>query len=484
MKSTAVATVDASWHTVLHQATRSYDLGEQPVAVSVSTRLAGGDPLHLFAHSDQSDAFYWVSRDRHTVMASSGVAWRVTSAGADRFQHARQTVQNLRFISHVAKDGSNSSAVGPRFYGGFAFAPDPSQPPGPWEAFPDGLLILPEFLLVRHDDETWLTQSVVLHAGADPSLLAQDLEIKRAELLRYLRAEGIGHSSSAPIVQPNGRAPDAWFRLDEPDPEQWACSVEHLTRAAREEGVTKTVLARSMRVQMERPLELTSLLERLREEHPQSFVFALAHEGHVFVGATPERLVRVDEERVFSEALAGSIARGQTPEEDEALAQKLLASEKDRREQDIVRRWVVERLTPWCRQLDAASSPIVRRFPKVQHLYTPVAGRLNESTHILELVQTLHPTPAVGGYPLHDALRLIAAHETQSRGWYAGPIGWLTAAGEGEFAVGIRSAVLSQNDATLYAGCGIVDGSDPMREFNESRLKMQVMLETLVRAFS
>jgi menaquinone-specific isochorismate synthase len=156
-----------------------------------------------------------------------------------------------------------------------------------------------------------------------------------------------------------------------------------------------------------------------------------------------------------------------------------MSDDKERWEHDLVVRTVEETLTAVCSDLSVPPSPTLAKMANIQHLYTPIEGNVNTGITIFDLAQRLHPTPAMGGLPRERAIDLIRSYESFDRGWYAGPIGWVDGNGEGEFAVAIRSALLKENEATLYAGCGIVADSDPEREYRESELKLQSMLWAL-----
>jgi isochorismate synthase len=206
--------------------------------------------------------------------------------------------------------------------------------------------------------------------------------------------------------------------------------------------------------------------------------------GGVFLGASPERLVRLHGGLLATSCLAGSIGRGADADADQALGARLLSSAKDLTEHAVVSEMLAESLAPICESLEVAPQPGLLRLSNVQHLYTPIHGTLAlrpDGTRpcILDLVARLHPTPAVGGYPRSEALALIRRLEQLDRGWYAGPVGWLDHYGEGEFAVAIRSALLRAGEANLFAGCGIVGNSDPESEYRESCLKLKAMLGAL-----
>jgi salicylate biosynthesis isochorismate synthase len=174
---------------------------------------------------------------------------------------------------------------------------------------------------------------------------------------------------------------------------------------------------------------------------------------------------------VVSEAMAGSVPHG--------ASAALLESEKDRREHDLVVDAIVERLSPHCTALERSAEPQVRELPNVVHLQTPVTGVLREPVHVLDLLDLLHPTPAVGGVPVDDAVRWIVAREPVPRGWYSGPVGWFDAAGDGEFAVALRSGLVRGRRAHVYAGAGIVRGSVPAAEYAETALKLRPLLDAL-----
>ncbi len=213
----------------------------------------------------------------------------------------------------------------------------------------------------------------------------------------------------------------------------------------------------------------------------ESTIFAITRHGRTFLGATPERLVRVEGRTFRTIALAGSIGRGADPAEDERLAAELLASAKDREEHEVVVEMLRRTLAPLAEELEVAAEPAVVTLRHVQHLATEVRGRLRQQAGILSLVERLHPTPAVGGAPRELALELIAAEERLDRGWYAGPLGWLDRHDDGEFVVAIRSGVVEDDRVSLFAGCGIVADSDPDREWAESEMKLEALASALGR---
>ncbi|MSQ61750.1 MAG: isochorismate synthase, partial [Dehalococcoidia bacterium] len=261
-----------------------------------------------------------------------------------------------------------------------------------------------------------------------------------------------------------------------PDRPRWLEVVGAAVEDIRAGAAEKVVLARAVRSQGSRPLSVIAALRRLRERYVDSTtVFAIGQGDATFMGATPERLVKVEGRLVETASVAGTVARGGSVAEDAALGRSLLGDEKERHEHAVVVRALRESLTPLCADLDVPKAPVLLRNPALQHLYTPLRGRLREDWGVLDLVARLHPTPAVGGTPRAAAMERIGRYEGFDRGWYAGPVGWVDRERGGQFVVAIRSALVTGWEARLYAGCGIVADSQPEREYEESELKLRPM---------
>ena len=243
----------------------------------------------------------------------------------------------------------------------------------------------------------------------------------------------------------------------------------------------RAVLSRAVSLQAASDIDVSAVLRRLEISAPESTVFAFGRGPRTFMGATPERLVSLSGRELRTMAMAGSTPRGADAAADDALAAALLASDKEREEHAVVVDMLRAALLPLADELSIPRKPQVARFQHVQHLLTPVSGRLRDDTDVLALVERLHPTPAVGGTPRELALELIAEEETHERGWYTGPVGWVDRDGDGEFVVGLRSGVVHDDRATLFAGCGIVADSDPGREWDESATKLLALGSALGR---
>ena len=260
--------------------------------------------------------------------------------------------------------------------------------------------------------------------------------------------------------------------------DEWCETIALAAKAIRDGRLRKVVLAREVVVEADRPHDVRSVLHRLRHGYPSCMVFSV--DG--FVGASPELLVSRAGDVVRSQPMAGTAPRSGDPSADARLAAALLASAKDREEHQITIDVAHDTLLPWCSYLDALAEPTVVPVANVQHLATMVEGRLSSpAPSALTLARALHPTPAVGGSPTEEALLVMAELEGLDRGRYAGPVGWVDGAGNGRFAVGIRSAEISGTTARLFAGVGVVADSDPDAELAETRVKLQALLSAIVR---
>jgi isochorismate synthase len=265
-----------------------------------------------------------------------------------------------------------------------------------------------------------------------------------------------------------------------PAPEFYEGAVAEAARRVRAGELRKVVLARTIAVDAERTLDARRLAHRLRAVDPHAYTFIAPVDDGTLVGASPELLVSRHGVEVRANPLAGSAPRAGDPGEDRANAEALEASRKDHQEHEVVVEAVASVLEPLCESLVWDDAPVLHATPNVWHLSTRFRGRLREpAPTALELAFALHPTPAVGGAPRAAALATIAQLEGFDRGAYAGPVGWVDAHGNGEWAIALRCALLDGTRATLYAGAGIVGASDPVAELDETERKFGAFLDAL-----
>ena len=283
----------------------------------------------------------------------------------------------------------------------------------------------------------------------------------------------------SPLPRPASQADPGTLTVSAPvDTEDWCDAVMEATKRITSNALTKVVLARELRVEADVELDHRVIGARLAAAHPRALRFGV--DG--FCGASPELLVSRMGEVVRAHPMAGTTPRSGDAEADARRAGEMLASAKMREEHQITIDEVHEILLPWCSYLDAEPEPSAIAAGSVQHLATLVEGRLSQpAPSVIELVAALHPTPAVGGSPRGVALDLIAELEPAGRGRYAGPVGWVDHAGNGAWAVGIRSVSVTGRQASLWAGVGVVADSDPTAELDETRAKFAATLPHIVR---
>jgi menaquinone-specific isochorismate synthase len=424
-----------------------------------------------------------------------GEAARVDASGPDLFGEVRRFAARLfaavRDGTPGPKDGgfSFASALTPRLFGGVSFpshrAPARSEsvdrPGPPWKAFGDASFSMPKWLYAVSGGRA-LLQVVARGDRLDEAAGELAAMVLAIEAIEVIAAHvPIESTSEARDESPSGKDRSEEDALASTDPEVWRSMVLDALARIRAGELEKVVCASARRVTLADPPALEAVIDRLSQAYPDCHVFAIERELTAFVGATPERLVTLRGLSVETDALAGSIRR--EPGSDEEAKKKLLSSDKDRREHALVVAAIDAALRPRCRALHVPQSPVVRSLRNVHHLHTPIEGDLAQAGHVLDLVEILHPTPAVCGSPREAALTWISEHEPAPRGWYAGALGWFDEAGDGSFSVAIRSALLAGGEAWLFAGAGVVEGSDPASELAETRLKQAPMLAALgVRA--
>jgi menaquinone-specific isochorismate synthase len=411
----------------------------------------------------------WDAPGESTVIAGGVAAALDAAGGADRFDAIRSGAASLLDSGDVH---AGTEAACPRLFGGFAFHDDGCTRE-PWLDFPAARFVLPRVQVTYTADRgTWLTVNAV-GEDATPAAVEDRLDRERERL--------------AAVEEPSTLAepPGIERRARTTSKAEWRTSVEAALDRIAEGHLNKVVLAQALSVTLAADLSLPDVLAQLDRKYPDCyrFVFEPAPGGEsppAFFGATPELLVSRRGRTVNTDALAGTTGRGDTPAEDEWLGEELLADEKNVHEHRLVAETVRDQLSPFAASVRAGEMRL-KRLANVQHLYSPISATLREDAHVLDLVEALHPTPAVGGLPPNVALDTIRETEPFDRGWYAAPVGWFDAAGNGTFAVAIRSAVATAREATLFAGVGIVDDSDPDREWDEVQLKYRPILDELER---
>jgi isochorismate synthase len=437
--------------------------------VSVTREVEAADPCAaVFASRLASDRWFcWEQPDRGFALAGLGVAHEASSRGEGRFDDAADECLRIGGGAVLDEPRGLPAGAGPVWLGGFAFDPEGGSTPT-WSSLSPASLVLPEVSLCRSGGRSFLTVNAVVGAGDDVERLGERL----AAHLASLRPE-----EPLPLLDPHPTA-HAEIRSARP-PREFEAAVEKATSRIAAGEMSKVVLAREVIVDAAAAHDPAAVFGAMREQFPACFCFCCGTPEAAFIGASPELLVRRSGAGVSTVALAGSTRRSSDPAVDDHLGEQLLRSDKDRREQRIVAERIVRALRPHAVWVEAAPEPEIVKVANIQHLATPVIAQLAEPHSAIEMAGILHPTPAVGGEPWPAAAAAIAELEGMDRGWYAAPVGWMDATEDGEFCVALRSALLRDRQAHLFAGVGVVAGSEPAAELAETEVKLEALLPLL-----
>jgi salicylate biosynthesis isochorismate synthase/menaquinone-specific isochorismate synthase len=410
--------------------------------------------------------------ERWRVLAAAAVTGEADGPGSSAVGRLRHPLSGgAEGPGSSAKDGAVGGAgAGPIAVGGFAFAPDGGSSPH-WSGFRPASLVVPEVALARDQREGESRVRMTLSALAAPDDTAEDLQARLQRRLSELRSRPLALLDPAPA----GRCHVASTM----PPEHYEAAVARAVELIRGGEMQKIVLAREVQVHAPGQYDPAAVFGVLRAEFPSCFVFCVGRGESTLVAASPELLVRREGHRVSTLALAGSTRRSADPAVDDHLGEQLLRSQKDREEQAIVVRRIERTLRQHALWVTATPEPVLVRVANIQHLGTPIRAQLARPLDAIELLELMHPTPAVGGEPLARARPLIPALEGLDRGWYAGPVGWTDATGDGEFCVALRCALLNRDVARCYAGVGVVKDSDPCAELAETEVKLAALLPLL-----
>jgi isochorismate synthase len=438
----------------LVSATVELDGPVDPSAIAAGSRLA----------SDRW--FCWERPESGFALAGIGSAVEVVSRGADRFREIAEGCARAMHDRIAEEPDELPAGAGPAWSAGFAFAPGGGSEPK-WSSLPPALAVLPEVSIARSEGSSWLTASVMLERGADAGSALERVRGRIGSLSEAALTPADPHPSTATGI--TGRHP----------PERYERIVSSAIERIRAGDLDKVVLARQLTVDAPSAHDPAAIFGALRDLFPACFCFCLGTPEAAFVGASPELLVRRSGPVAATVALAGTTSRSADPAVDDHLGEAMLRSPKVRDEHRIVVNRIERSLRPQAVWVHGEGDPTVIRVGNLQHLATPIRAQLAEARGAIELAGRLHPTPAIGGEPREEALSLIDELEGIDRGWYTGPIGWMDSAEDGEFCVGLRSALLRDRAAHLFAGCGIVADSDPASELAESELKFEVLLPLL-----
>lgn len=409
--------------------------------------------MMLQAFDPVATRFFWQTPDQSLTLLGIGEVFQLPSAKSQQMHQQKERLRTQLF------DPSQAC----RLVGALPFDPQAKKAPL-WDELAEGGFVLPEIELV-YQDHRWHVTLIVKRPATYAQLALDFNQLQQ----RFFAAVTTSHPKKDNHVQ----------ATEELAVTQWLTTVEEAVATIKDPGnpLEKIVLARQLRLEMEREIDGAQLVQRLLVQQPQTYVFFLQRNERIFVGATPERLLAGETDTIYTAAVAGSIERGQTADEDQTLGAALLHSAKNLHEHQIVVDRIRKAIAPFTQNQVTVGERTLLKNRDIQHLYAPIVGkRQAKGPTFLDMIDQLHPTPALGGEPKEAALHWLRHHEPVGRGLYGAPIGWLSLAEDGgEFAVGIRSAVLYKQHALLYAGCGIVADSVAIEERAETSVKFQPM---------
>jgi menaquinone-specific isochorismate synthase len=441
--------------------------------VSISQEIYTTDPLALLQEisAPQQRHFYFEKRDpiagKSFAIAALDSAVHFTAAGIERFVLAQNFIRSC-LASTIAIGAECLPFSGPHFFCSFAFFDENISVNS---YFPPATVFLPQWQIARLQDTCTIVANAVVKKDLNLKIITENLweTFEKITARKFCRLR-IANCNSISLKQ-----------IPVNDASQFKTSVKSALESIESQYLSKIVLSQAINVISQTPFSLIDSLNNLRLSYPGCYVFSTSNgKGQNFIGASPERLVSIHNNRLATDALAGSGPRGKTEAEDANLAVGLLESEKDLREHRVVIDFIADRLYNLGITPEFSPQPRLLQLSNIQHLWTPVTAKIPANIHLLKILSQLHPTPAVAGLPRDNALEQIRRGESCDRSLYAAPLGWIDRRGNGEFAVGIRSALIDGARAILYAGAGIVAGSEPDKELAEIQLKLQALLDALV----
>lgn len=406
-----------------------------------------------------NDLFYWSRPAAQHEILALGVVVSFSAEGETRWSKMRTAFDDWR--THWQHQDADHTGLHPLALGGFSFA----AKPGDNATLPSACLNVPELLVQRRGETCALT--FTFKSASDEITIAPALARLHQLMTALAQSSRTSHASRKLRRHDTTLADQAW--------------LERASRAVRDIGsgmLDKVVLGRRVSFYAAQDFDPSRVMANLAQQRHSCTLFATnTADGGVFLGASPETLVRLQDGDVYCDALAGtSWNEGRATS---AADRKLLSDIKNGREHRLVVQAIAEALRPACAHLEVPDAPQIRRLGHLRHLWSSLQGRIKPGIGLIDLLQRVHPTPAVGGYPRQAALDWLTQHGEQREGWYTGAIGWLDTAGNGEFAVALRCAHLQGQVAHLYAGAGIVAGSEPQKELAETEAKFSAMLQAL-----
>ena len=445
---------------------RPLPVGKDFLSITVPAPLDAAEKFLRLVPRDRG--FLWRSTASLEQLAGGGSAGALKVRGADRFRVLALAVPEL--FARVESVAYEQVPPPPVLVGGAAFSAE-GKSSGAWEEFEDDELTLPRWGYRRRRHLATVTLTVqreeLASAGRVDELVGE---------LRSIMRE-FAEDPPTSLIQ---RFDSESLEVSQMSLDDWWNYIDRIHLAIRSGCYQKIVAARRAVVELDNPIEDTSLMARVYAAYPDCIHYAIRRPRSTFFGATPETLFRKRGNELVTHALAGTTRIKDDPTSDSTRdVAALQSSEKDLDEHLYVVKKIRSALEPLATKVEHPMVPEARQVRNLIHLQTPIRAELRAETSVFDLLEALHPTPAVGGFPAREAAQWIAENEPLDRGWYSGTVGWIDANGDGEFAVSIRCGVLSPKRAYVFAGAGIVEASDPAAEYAETAAKMWPILRAL-----
>ena len=455
--------------------------------VSISLEISPVEPLAVLQEVWQEEQlhFYWEKEaaregnllNQRVAIAAIDAASCLKVESGNRFKQCQQFIKNCLDKS-ISVGDIDIPFAGPHFFCSFTFFEDcpnsirqdnfslnSSHP------FPPATIFLPSLQISNSGDRCTLVINTEIGFSTDIDQVSQKIWQQFKQIINI-------NNKTVFFCQ---RYSEQFKNLPLEKPQLFKDSLASALKLIENNYLQKIVLANAIDICSLSPFNLIESLNNLRQIYPDCYVFSTSNgKGQNFMGASPEKLIGIEGDRLIADALAGSAPRGKTAAKDAELANSLLSSKKDLCEHNFVIDFIIKCLYELGFKPISPQKPRLLQLSNIQHLWTPIKAQTSGEIHILEILAELHPTPAVAGVPRDLARTKIRQLETVDRSLYAAPIGWIDSKGNGEFAVGIRSALIDSDRARLYAGAGIVLGSQPDKELAEIQLKFQALLKALV----
>ncbi len=424
----------------------------QPILFIREKEIKCEIPLEIFDSEIEDVRFF--AREEGPIVLGIGIAreWELDSE--ESFRDLKSTLDLIR--------GPPLPTIW--LLGGWSFPPgrDAKSGNGLWRAFPRSSWVIPAVSFISSKGRKKLVLAAYLHGSTPQNRIKKYYERLIATV--------------PPIPR---RLPHSNQLKNQPSRKTWESLTRRALESISEAKMNKVVIARTLRIRFDADIPSSIVLKRLHESNPDSTVFAIRKGNATFLGATPESLLSLKDREAKVDCLAATTVRSSDTATDELLGLNLLQDMKSMREHQIVVKGVTDSLSPMCSKVEVQKETRLKKLAAVQHLLTTVKGRLLPGVHIWSAGLSLWPTPATGGEPKAAAVHWIQDFEPVMRGWYSGVVGCVNASGDGDLVVAIRSGIIQGKSAAIFAGSGIVSGSCPDKEFEETRWKMRTMREAL-----